>query len=125
MKMNLIKNIKLVVCWILFLQLINISINPPDLQHPKFSSITNKEDLTINKIESVYELIVEGVSDEEVPESDEDETDTTSQSFVLYFFSKICSKLPALNYPIEHFSHYHNNFPSVTKEAHFPPPKFA
>lgn len=123
---KLIQNIiKQVVCWILLLQIFNISINPPDLKQQKFGSIADKEDLLINKIESVYELVVEGVSDEEIPETDEDEIDTTSQFFVLFFSPRTYSKLPALGLYIEPFSLYYNNFPSITTDPHFPPPRFA
>jgi hypothetical protein len=126
MRRNLIKNIiKQVVCWILLLQIINISIDPPDLKHLRSGSITGEENLSVNKIESVYELIVEGVSDEEVPESEEDEIDTTSQSLVLYFFSKMFNQLPIADFSVKHVSFHQTNFPSVTMEPHIPPPKQA
>ncbi|CAA9530011.1 MAG: hypothetical protein AVDCRST_MAG96-3489, partial [uncultured Segetibacter sp.] len=54
---------------------------------------------------------------------DEDEIDTSSPSFELYFFTGICSKVPALDFPIEHFPNYNNSFPPVHQEPHFPPPK--
>ena len=105
--------------------MINISIDPPDLKHPKYSPITNKKDLAINKIESVFEMIAEGVFDKEIPESDEDEIDISSPSFELYFVNRICSKLQALVFPVAHFPYYHNNFLSVHQEPHFPPPRLA
>ena len=118
-------SIKQVVCWILLLQIINVSINTPDLKCAKQSSLSKTENLSINETESVYELIAEGMFDKKVPDSDEDDMDTSSPSFELYFFPKICSKLPAFNFLIEYFPHYSNNFLSVHQEPHFPPPRFA
>ena len=105
--------------------MINISINPPDLNSPKRSSTANKEDLSINQIESVYEMIAEGIFDQQVPESDEEEIDTSSPSFELFFTDRTYHKLPAFVFPIEYFPHYYNNFSSVYKEPHSPPPRLA
>ena len=121
-----IKNfIKQVVCWILLLQIINISINLPDINYPNYRNVLSKEDVSIDELESVYELIAEDVFNKEVPESDEDEIDTSSQPFELYFFTKTCSKLPALAFPAKHFSRYQNNFLSIFQEPHLPPPKIS
>lgn len=125
MKINFIKNIsKHIVCWILLLQMINISIDSPNLKHQDHSAKTLKEDLSINEIESVCELIAEGVFDTEMPESDEDDIDSSSPSVELYFFERPCSKLQAFISPIEHFSYYYNNFLSICQEPNAPPPKF-
>jgi hypothetical protein len=126
MKIDFIKNIiKQVVCWILLLQIINISINPPDAKHAKYSSITDKEDLLINETESIYELIAEGLFNEDVPESNEDDIDTSSPSVELYFSTGIFSTLPAIEFPFDHFAHCNNNFPSLHHEPLFQPPKQA
>jgi hypothetical protein len=126
MKIYVIRNIiKQVICWILLLQMINISIDPPDFKHPKHSSVTNKKALSIEETESFYELIAEGVFDKEVPESNEDEIDTSSPSFELYLITRICTKLPALAFPVEHFPQYYTSFSSINQEPHSPPPKFA
>lgn len=126
MKSVSIKNIiSKIICWILLLQIVNISINPPDLQRPKYTSVTHQDDLSINKIESIYEFISENILDVEVPESEEEEIDTSSPTLELYFYKRTYSKLQAFVFPIEHFSHYSNRFPSVHKEPSSPPPKFA
>jgi hypothetical protein len=65
-------------------------------------------------------LIAEGVFDVELPESDEDEIDTSSPSFDLYFFERTGSKLQAFIFPIEHFCHYYKNFSSIHQEPHSP-----
>ncbi len=124
MKTYVIKNIvKKVICWILLLQIINISVDPPDLNVRAYDTATSKKESSFDETESVYELIAEGVFDEKVPESDEDEMDTSSPSFELYFFNRSCSRLPALVFPLHHSPHYHNNFLSLHQEPHSPPPK--
>ncbi len=90
-----------------------------------YSTITTKEYFLIDEIESAYELIAEGVFDTEVPASNEDEIDTFSPSFELYFFTATSIKLPAIKFPLEHISHCYNNFPIVHQEPLFQPPKFA
>ncbi len=114
-----------VVCWILLLQIVNISINPPDIHRQKQGSVVLSEDLSINDVESVYELVAEGVFDSDVPESEEEETDTTSSAFDLYFFNRTSIKLPPLQFPAVHFSYYSNNFTSFHQAPHSPPPKAA
>jgi len=126
MRSDFIKNIiKQVVCWILLLQIINLSIDPRDLKSANYSPITAKEDFSTDEIESVYELIAEGVFDKEVPASNEDEIDTFPPSFELYFFTATSFRLPAINSPLEHFAHSYNNFPIVHQEPLFQPPQFA
>ena len=126
MKTDYIKNIiTQVVCWILLLQVINISINPRDFKHPRYSSTASKEDLSINETESIYELIAEGVFDEDVPESNEDDIDTSSPSVELYFFTASCNTLPTLELPLEHFPRCNKSFPSLHHEPLFQPPKQA
>lgn len=126
MKIDFLKNIiNQVVCWILLLQMVNISIDPPDLKHQKHNTITYKEDLSINKIESVYEMLAEGIFEVEIPESDEKEIDSSSPSFELYFFNGICTKLQTSVFPIQHYPHYYNNFASLYQKPDFHPPKLA
>ena len=117
--------IKQVVCWILLLQTINISINPPDVKLVVDKTVTNNKQLAADETESIYEWVVEGMSDEDVPESDDDDMDTSSPSFELYFFNRVCSELPVLHFSIEHYAHYHTNFPFIHQEPHSPPPKWA
>jgi hypothetical protein len=104
--------------------MINISIDPPDLKHASNNYVSNKEDFSINEIESFFELIVEGISGKQVPEHDEDDIDTSSQSVVLYFFTKAKFSLPAVDLRIQLFPDYTHHFASVYQEPHLQPPKF-
>lgn len=124
MHIGFINIIKQAVCWVLLLQLINISIHASELKHPKYFPFTNQEQqVAIDEIESIYELVVEGISGDEVPESDEDEADSSIPTIDLYCFNRDFSKLQAVNFPVKHFSHYYNRFLSVHQKPHAPPPK--
>lgn len=123
MQLNSIKNImKYAVCWILLLQMINISIDPPDLKLAENRQGKIEEPAT-DETETVYELIAEGLFDQDVPENDEEETDTSSPGFLLYFFTAGSNQLRALNFPVEHFSHYQKKVLSAHQEPSSPPPK--
>ena len=112
------------ICWILLVQLVNISINAPDFMHTRSGSVVSGKGFEVNEIESIYELISEVICDTDVPESDEDEIDTSSQSIEL-FCAGMHSKLLLFVIYIEHYSNYQNNSPPVYQAPHFPPPKVA
>jgi hypothetical protein len=126
---DVIKNIlaRLVVL-LLLLQQINISVHPPHLRQIKPSHAMSKEALSTNEIESVYELISEGVLEIDVPENDDgdddSDIDTESQIFELYCFRTIFDLESDLNLRINHHSYYCNNFPFEFDEVNSPPPKY-
>jgi hypothetical protein len=105
--------------------MINISIDPPDLKQLKTAPISQKEDLSINEIESVYELISEGVFENDVPEKDDNDIDTESQPFDLYCFKFTFSAPPVFNFLIEHYPSYHKSFSFECPQPNSPPPKYA
>lgn len=114
---------KSLVCWILLLQMINLSVDSPDSQI-HYGTTNHHEDLSINDIESLSELIAEEVFDIDVPESDEDDVDSSSPVIDLYFSERSWHQLPPDSFPIQHVSYYHRNFLSVTQQPLSPPPKF-
>ena len=124
MKIKAVKKfINKFICWVLFLQMINISINPPDLKHFNYISITHKEDLSINEIESIYEWISEVIFEKNVHEKDESDIHTISKTFNLYFFPLISNELLIPYFLLKHSSYYQNNFSVLYAEPVFPPPK--
>lgn len=126
MNINFVKNIiSRLICWILLLQMINISIDPPDLMPLRTAPVSHEEDLSINETESVYELISEGVFETNVPDQDDSDMDRESQTFDLYCCKPIFTTRPFLDLPIEHFSLYRNNLSFDYTEPSFPPPKHA
>ena len=126
MNLPVIKHITArVVCWILLLQLINISIDPPDMERATYASDSGEEDLSINDIESIYELVAEKVFDEDVPESDENDIDTASQTFDLYCITAQDGLQAFYDYFIDYEAQYLNHLSTDSPEPGFPPPKSA
>jgi hypothetical protein len=121
-KINIIARL---VCWILLLQMANISVDPPDLRQVKKSTISLKEDLSINEMESVYELISEGVFENNVPESEENDIDSKLQSIDLYCFTLTYDMRSVSYLHVRRYSSYYNNFSFETPEPNSPPPKYA
>jgi len=104
-----IKALKLIIkcffCWVLLLQGINISIDPPDLKHFKNGSIGHKEGLSTNEIESIYKLISKVAFE-----------NTSYQTFNLY-------ELLVPDFSIKPSSYYQNKVSVLHAELVFLPPK--
>ncbi|RYZ26918.1 MAG: hypothetical protein EOO10_14235 [Chitinophagaceae bacterium] len=115
---------KSLVCWILLLQMINLSVDTPDSQI-RYGTTNHHEDLSINDIESLSELIAEGLFDIDVPESDEDDVDSSSPAEDLYFSDRSSQQLPLVSFSIQHVGYYLNSFPSISQKPLSPPPKSA
>lgn len=105
--------------------MINISINPPDIYRTRQGAILPTEDLSVNDIESVYELVSEGLFDHNVPESNEEEVDSTTSGIVLFFQPRSGIELPPLAYHTTHISFYTSIYASVHQDPVSPPPKAA
>jgi hypothetical protein len=106
--------------------MINICTDPVDSIYFKNGHITSEEDLSINEIESVYELVSEKVFNEGVPESDENDESTLVKVFNVYFSIPTLvtinfSSIP--QYIISHNSFYCKSVYSNTLEIISPPPK--
>jgi hypothetical protein len=111
------------VCWILLLQMINISIDPADLKQFKSAQMLDNEDLSINEMESVYELVSENVFEKDVPESDESDVDKQSHTFDLY-----CSKFgytpqPVFAFVAEYYQYYQRDVSFDCPQPTSPPPR--
>lgn len=114
-----------ILAWVLLIQVINISIDPIDPVSDKLGRINKGEDLSINDIESIYELIVEHFLGIDVPESDEDDENG--------FVKEIHFYVP--HWSIEIKNHYQayrttffaieKDFNSIVLENTSPPPKSA
>ncbi len=124
MKIKAVKNImRQFVCWVLLLQMINISIDPPDLKHFKNGRFIRTEDLTINEIESIYELISEVFFEKYVHERDENDIGTSSNTFNLYFYTSTSIELIIPVFSIKHSCYHRNKYSDLFTEPVFPPPK--
>lgn len=89
------------------------------------SRLAEKEERSINEVESVCELIAGSLFDKEIPDSDDDGMDTSSPTFELYFFERTGHQIEPFTAPAEYFSFNYKRFPSLHKEPHSPPPKLA
>ena len=87
MKFKSAKNIVLLaITWILLVQVINLSIDPTDPVPFKSGKVTACEDLTINEIESIYELVSEQCMGVEVPEHDDSDHQGSFVKVMTFFF---------------------------------------
>ena len=129
MKNISIKHIgKKIIIWVLLIQMINICTDPVDSLNFKNGHITSEEDLSINEIESVYELVSEKVFNEGVPESDENDEDTFVKVFNVFFSVPLMVSIKFLSisqYIISHNSFYCDSIYSNTIQINSPPPKQA
>ncbi|HET7896336.1 MAG TPA: hypothetical protein VFL47_01655, partial [Flavisolibacter sp.] len=84
--------------------MINLSIHPQHFTPHRSSSVARSEQPAINEVNSVYELIAEGIFETDVPESEEEDIDSSSPPLELYLSNSTCGQLPPFNFFVEHFS---------------------
>jgi hypothetical protein len=124
MKIKAAKNIiKQIVCWILLLQLINISIYTPHTKSFAVGCVTSPEDLDVNGVESIYELVSEGIFNVDVPVSGENDSDITFETLDIFLLSAGYNKLIVFKHPIEHYAFYPCAFYLLHSAPNSPPPK--
>ncbi len=76
-------------CWLMALHIINISVDVPEHYSPRRLHGANKADLSVNKIESIGELVLEdwlGIFDA-CPEQDESDKDSDVLNIEHDYFS--------------------------------------
>lgn len=117
-------NLKMACCWLLLLQMVNLSINPIRHQNYINGIYTFKEDLSINKIESIYELIAEYVFKKNVPETQDTGEEGISKIAILFF------QTPTVNYSftptaklVVHNHSYSEHVPEFVAVLESPPPQ--
>lgn len=124
MKIKAAKNIiKQIVCWVLLLQLINISIYTPHIKSFTVACVTRPEDLDVNGVESIYELVSEGIFNVDVPVSDENDSDITFETLDIFLLSSFYNKLVVFKHPIKHYAFYPRTSYPLHSAPDFPPPK--
>lgn len=118
--------IKKIICWVLLIQMVNLSMDPIDQINLK-NGHTYEEDLSINEIESVYELVSESVFDQDVPEADEQDEDAYVKIFNLYF-NPVAANTIFFNthkFILTHSVFYQVSSYAYHPEINSPPPKHA
>lgn len=118
---------KKLVIWILLIQMINLSMDPVDTMNFKDGRATIEEDLSINEIESLYELISEALFGEDVPEHDEKDEDAFVKVFSLYYAATPVELVPVatFTFSIDYTAFYQDRSCLNYAEPHFPPPEQA
>ena len=112
-------------CWLLVVQMANISIDPPNVREHVFSC-TQLPPANVNQIESLCELVTENLLDTEFPENDESDDVQKTVNPVVLFCSKPALQgfeitLPAL----QHRSSYTSLYQPLYTDPASPPPKMA
>jgi len=116
--------LKHLFCWALLLQMVNLSINPVRHQNYINGQYTFQEDLRINKIESIYELILEHIFKKDVPETqDSAEQGLVKAAFVWQQVQYVSFVPIVIEIPIAHNHAYTAYFPVTTLVQESPPPK--
>ncbi|HEV7329680.1 MAG TPA: hypothetical protein VGN63_01470 [Flavisolibacter sp.] len=110
-------------CWILLLQMINLSIDPPDTSVVFESKSSFQSEIERNERESVYEYVSEALLEFEIPDTEEQDIEKSVHALELYYSSPPSFSLinPAL--PILHCSFYSSSYFSWETKPNAPPPK--
>ncbi len=118
------KNVLIIITWILLVQVINLSIDPTDPAPYKPGKLTVCEDLTINEIESIYELVAEQCAGVNVPEQEDSDHHGSFVKVMAFFFTNTSIKIKKQFRDIQTvFSAPDDMLPSVDIELISPPPK--
>ncbi len=116
--------LKYLFCWALLLQMVNLSINPVRNENYINGQYTFQEDLRINKIESIYELILEHIFKKDVPETQDSAEQGLVKAAFIWQQVQYVSFVPiVIEKPIEHNHTYTAYFPVTTLALESPPPK--
>ncbi len=110
-------------CCVLLLQMINLSINPADFREFRNGIATKPAPGNLNEIETLYELIAEGIFDNNIPDSEDNDTNSTFKFLDLFSSSPRPDELIVLMYPNKHFSYYQSRLSFIVSDPGGPPPK--
>ena len=88
-RLKIKSGLKFFCCWALLLQLINQSIDPVRHQNIINGEITFQEDLSVNKIESIYEFVVEHLLKKDVPETQNSANQLLAKAFIVFHQNQI------------------------------------
>jgi hypothetical protein len=112
------------LCFLLLLQMINISVDPMRHLNIIDGKATYQEDLSINKVESIYELIVENLLDQDVPEAqDNDQNGLQKTIFFCDDFTIQSTEIISFSTNVVHNHVYNNQLTTYHPPLDSPPPK--
>lgn len=110
-------------CWILLLQMINLSVDPPDACVVFRSGAHAGVMDVLTEKETVYEYVSETLLDIPVPDSDEQDVEKSVHLLELFYSSPHSFALTDLEFSLHHSDHYFARFLSRETIPHAPPPK--
>lgn len=114
------------VCWLLLLQMINISIDPPDLRITLPAKKAAKQAAASNTINSVYELVSEELFENPVSdEENEKDIVKTEKPVELFCYNSSSLLVPQLQPLLKHQPFYTEPLTSSFFASPFQPPKQA
>ena len=112
-------------CWLLVLQLLNISIDPPDNKLHLYTSCKQIQQNNVNQIESICELIAEEMAHTVVPDNHDPDVEKNIHPFVFYCSPPTVQSFDFSLPLLEHRCYYTARFTSRYNEPLFQPPKRA
>ncbi|MGZ8550556.1 MAG: hypothetical protein ACXWV2_07835 [Chitinophagaceae bacterium] len=110
---------------ILLLQMINLSINPPDFRQLSGRFNSQDQGISLNEIESIYELVAEGFFYENVPDSEDQDTDASFILLDLFSFTQGHSATIVIPHTIQLISYYQSGTSLIYPQPDTPPPRQA
>lgn len=114
------------IAWVLLIQVVNLSIDPMDPISDKLGRLTHEnEDLSINDIESIYELVSEQCLGIEVPEHDEDDENSFVKVMDFFFAGNAIQISRPLTGNRVKFFPLNQRINSIAPDLCYPPPKVA
>ncbi|RYZ54211.1 MAG: hypothetical protein EOO14_14550 [Chitinophagaceae bacterium] len=115
--------LKQIGCWILFLQLVNLSIDPPQVDAVFQTRSAQQAANSLTERESVFEYVSEELLAFDIPDTEEQEVEKSVQAFELYLSQSPSFSLLASELPLQHPGFYANRFSCWRSRPHAPPPK--
>ncbi|MBB1286378.1 hypothetical protein HRH25_18485 [Flavisolibacter sp. BT320] len=110
-------------CWILLLQMINLSVDPPEA--PVVFPSKKQAGLVdaIPERETVYEYVSEALLNIDVPDSEEQDVVKSVLLLELFYSTPPSFTLIGLDFPLHHTGFYSSRFLSWETVPNVPPPK--
>lgn len=112
-----------IFCWILLLQMINLSIDPPEVEAVFQTKSTQQVAASFAERESVYEYVSEELLSCDVPDSEEQDVEKSVHALELYYSNPQLFALASPEVPLQHLTYYSNHFSCWKARPHAPPPK--
>ncbi|NTS43570.1 hypothetical protein HRG84_22010 [Flavisolibacter sp. BT320] len=115
--------LKQIGCWILFLQLLNLSIDPPQVDAVFQTRSAQQAAVSFNEKETVFEYVSEELLALDIPDTEEQDVEKSVHALELYFSQSPSFTLAVPELPLQHLGFYANRFSCWTSRPHAPPPK--